>query len=521
MPELWIRSPFVRAFDLGEELIAVAPDGHVHRFEREIAPWIRTIWSWAEQPRSYTELQNYLCSQVDAEHIPSTFIEALLSSLEASGTLIQSSHSRQTLSKPQVPSPPKALRLVLCITGAVAASYAPMWVHQLLQEGYIVRVIATPSALQFVQKRTLEALTHTPVFSSIWEGEAHRPALHIEYAQWADLVLVYPSSATTLSRIASGDCSTLVSAVAVATSAPVVCVPSMNPSMYTAPSVQRTMQLLREDGHCLIFAGWGVEVAECPSERKRLLGAAPPHTHVAELLHVLIAMTSSKSDSSQVKHAGAASPSVLPPGVASASPNLVSSTPETFWDAIYADESIVREGSWFSDEPDPDFLFALESVDLPARVLEVGTGWGQLARALAQKGLHVVALDCSQDAITYAQNQDPELPIVWMCEDVVASSLCGPFEIVVDRGFMHLLSPEESLSYIRKVHIWLKPGSLLLFKIHAETADLQVQTQRYTQDSFLALWRTVGAFECVEWKASHFVTEQDQVPAFFVVLRAL
>ena len=90
---------------------------------------------------------------------------------------------------------------------------------------------------------------------------------HVALAEWADLVVVYPASATTIARLAHGDFSDVVAAVALTTRAPVVIVPSMNAEMLEAPAVQRNLDVLRGDGVAIVHGVPGEEAADAPAVR--------------------------------------------------------------------------------------------------------------------------------------------------------------------------------------------------------------------------------------------------------------
>jgi phosphopantothenoylcysteine decarboxylase/phosphopantothenate--cysteine ligase len=179
--------------------------------------------------------------------------------------------------------------LVLGLSGAIGSAYAPLTVGLLLEQRFDVEIVATKSALRMVSREVLEALTHRPVYSSLRSREVSVPAPHIYLAEWAEVVLVYPATATTLSRMARGDCSDIVAAVAISTKAPVVVVPSMNPAMYEAPAVQRNLELLRQDGVWVVHPTSGTEVAHAPTEREAVWGGAPNPQVVLRTLRAVLA----------------------------------------------------------------------------------------------------------------------------------------------------------------------------------------------------------------------------------------
>jgi 3-polyprenyl-4-hydroxybenzoate decarboxylase len=192
----------------------------------------------------------------------------------------------------RAPAPPRPAarspRVVVGISGAVAAVDTPALIRGLQAAGCEVRVALTRHARKLVSPIALEALTHQPVWHSLWPRDPQVPVPHIQLAEWAELVLVCPASATTLSRIATGDCSDLVAAIVAATRAPVVIVPSMNDAMYESPAIQANLAVLRDHGRHVVHPALGVELAHPPHARPALLGPAPPASAVVDIVrHVL------------------------------------------------------------------------------------------------------------------------------------------------------------------------------------------------------------------------------------------
>jgi len=264
------RAPYVRIYERKDELSVLDDRGRVARLTGASYLIARELLEECRVPREPKELlarfvgkRRHLASQV-------------LSLLEEGGVLVEPARAAVDGS-PQK----EAFRVVLALTGGVVAAHAPALTEMLLGRGFRVRVAATPSALRFVRALALEALTHEPVARSRWPSDVRTVVPHLELARWADVVLVYPASATTLSRIARGDCSSLVSALAISARAPVILVPAMNEAMFDAPSVRRNLATLREDGFILMHPSLGYEVAVAPSERTLLYGAAPTVQGVA------------------------------------------------------------------------------------------------------------------------------------------------------------------------------------------------------------------------------------------------
>ena len=140
-------------------------------------------------------------------------------------------------------------RVVLGVTGGIAAYKAVQVARDLTLAGAAVDVVLTAGALEFVRPLTFEALTGRPAHASLYPaGEAN---LHIRLARDADAVVVAPATANFLARAASGMADDLLSAVLLATEAPVVLCPAMNDRMYGHPATQHNLARLRELGYRL------------------------------------------------------------------------------------------------------------------------------------------------------------------------------------------------------------------------------------------------------------------------------
>ncbi len=141
-------------------------------------------------------------------------------------------------------------RIVLCVTGGVAAYKSAYLARRLIDAGAEVRVVMSESATEFIGPQTFSAITgHHPV-QSLFDDESVSP--HTELARWADLVIVAPATAATLGRLASGISSDAVSATLLATQAPVVLAPAMHTEMWEHPATRRNIEVLRGDGYHII-----------------------------------------------------------------------------------------------------------------------------------------------------------------------------------------------------------------------------------------------------------------------------
>lgn len=135
-------------------------------------------------------------------------------------------------------------RIVLGVTGGIAAYKAPDLVRRLREHGAEVQVVLTAGAQHFVQPLTFQAVSHLPVRSDLWDREAEMAMGHLELARWADLVLVAPATADALARLAHGQASDLLSTLCLATEAPLAVAPAMNWRMWQHPATQANVATL-------------------------------------------------------------------------------------------------------------------------------------------------------------------------------------------------------------------------------------------------------------------------------------
>jgi phosphopantothenoylcysteine decarboxylase/phosphopantothenate--cysteine ligase len=152
-----------------------------------------------------------------------------------------------------------AKRILLGITGGIAAYKSAELVRLLKKAGLEVRVVMTRGAEAFVTPLTFQALSGEPVRTSLLDPEAEAGMGHIELAKWADQVVVAPASADFLARLAQGMADDLLTTVCCATEAPIAVAPAMNQVMWKNVRTQRNMSLLAEDPQITV---WGPDQGE-------------------------------------------------------------------------------------------------------------------------------------------------------------------------------------------------------------------------------------------------------------------
>lgn len=273
----WVRAAVVRIYDHADRTVILDARGGALELRGDSAELARAVLAHlAQGPRSRGEILDHLADLSGGPITETTAIDQLLAVLK----------DARVITAPEASAAPTTpgRRIVLGISGAIAAMHTPALVQALLARGHRVRVMATNDARRFVSIEALAALTHQVVSSDLWSGTPDAPVPHLELAEWAELMVIAPASATTLSRIATGDCSDLVAAAAISTRAPVLLAPSMNPAMLSAPAVARNIEQLRGDGFRIIHSAFGLEVAETPEARQPLLGPSPPAAALLDIV---------------------------------------------------------------------------------------------------------------------------------------------------------------------------------------------------------------------------------------------
>jgi 3-polyprenyl-4-hydroxybenzoate decarboxylase len=160
--------------------------------------------------------------------------------------------------------------VVFCVTGSVQASAIGPSINKLVTDfAERVDLVVTAAAERFFNPEVFSRMG-VRVWRSRTEthGEVRIP--HVQLARTADLVLVFPASAASLSRIAQGSCTDLVSTIAIGARGPVVIVPAMNTVMWNSPAVRRNIETVTKDGFYVVHPGPGVALADAKAPRVEL-----------------------------------------------------------------------------------------------------------------------------------------------------------------------------------------------------------------------------------------------------------
>jgi len=139
-------------------------------------------------------------------------------------------------------------RILLGVSGGIAAYKAADLVRRLRDAGAEVRVVMTEGAQQFVTALTFQALSGQPVRTSLWDEAAEAAMGHIELARWASRILIAPASANVIAQLAHGFAGDLLSTLCLASEAPIALAPAMNRVMWANAATQANVELLRSRG---------------------------------------------------------------------------------------------------------------------------------------------------------------------------------------------------------------------------------------------------------------------------------
>src|SRR5947208_13150724 len=139
-------------------------------------------------------------------------------------------------------------RILLGVTGGIAAYKSPDLVRRLRERGAEVQVVMTAAAREFVTPMTFQAVSGRPVRTELWDAAAEAAMGHIELARWAEAVLIAPASADFLARLATGQADDLLATLCLATEAPIAVAPAMNHIMWANAATRANIGTLTQRG---------------------------------------------------------------------------------------------------------------------------------------------------------------------------------------------------------------------------------------------------------------------------------
>ena len=148
-------------------------------------------------------------------------------------------------------------KIVLGITGSIAAYKSCLIIRELIKSGAEVQVVITPAGKEFITPITLSALTHKPVVSEFFSQKDGTWNSHVDLGLWADAMVITPCTAATLGKMANGIADNMLITTYLSMKAPVFIAPAMDLDMYKHPSTQKNIETLRSFGNYIIEPGSG------------------------------------------------------------------------------------------------------------------------------------------------------------------------------------------------------------------------------------------------------------------------
>lgn len=153
-------------------------------------------------------------------------------------------------------------KIVLGITGSIAAYKSCLIIRQLIKKGAEVQVVITPAGKEFITPITLSALTHKPVISEFFSQRDGTWNSHVDLGLWADAMLIAPATASTIGKMANGIADNMLITTYLSMKAPVFVAPAMDLDMYAHPSTQNNLQTLISYGNHIVEPGTGFLASE-------------------------------------------------------------------------------------------------------------------------------------------------------------------------------------------------------------------------------------------------------------------
>ena len=151
----------------------------------------------------------------------------------------------------------KDKKILLGVTGGIAAYKSPDLARRMIERGSTVQVVMTRSAERFVTTMTFQAVSGRPVRSDLWDRDAEASMGHIELARWADRIVIAPATADFIAQLAHGMAGNLLATLCLASEAPIAVAPAMNRIMWRHPATQANVATLKSRGVEVMGPGVG------------------------------------------------------------------------------------------------------------------------------------------------------------------------------------------------------------------------------------------------------------------------
>ncbi|MFZ4783994.1 MAG: bifunctional phosphopantothenoylcysteine decarboxylase/phosphopantothenate--cysteine ligase CoaBC [Flavobacteriales bacterium] len=185
-------------------------------------------------------------------------------------------------------------KILVGISGSIAAYKTNWLIRLLIQSGAEVKVVLTPSALDFVTPLTLSTLSKNPVYSDFTEDQDKGTwTNHVALALWADVMVIAPASSNTLSKMVSGQSDNFLMTTYMSTRCPVIVAPAMDHDMYVHPATQENLQKLRSFGHLVVTPGEG-ELASGLMGKGRMGEPEEMYEAIVKLFHPNLPLSGKK-----------------------------------------------------------------------------------------------------------------------------------------------------------------------------------------------------------------------------------
>lgn len=175
-------------------------------------------------------------------------------------------------------------KIVLGVTGSIAAYKAADLVRLLIKEGAEVKVVMTQAASEFITPLTMQTLSGSPVAMTLLDADEESTMGHIQLARWADWVLIAPASANTLAGLAHGRTEDLLTALCLATTAPIAVAPAMNNKMWSNGATQTNLATIADRGILVLGPATGEQACGEQGEGRLL----EPELLITELSHLIL-----------------------------------------------------------------------------------------------------------------------------------------------------------------------------------------------------------------------------------------